>query len=402
MYELELRTARSDFGALVLTLHNRESFDLFEAAVHNFANIVAMRLENLEYRNHLEELVRKQTEEIETNRAFFESIFDQTGDISAVVDLECRVVRANAAALRHAHDHGPPAATLDELVGHKCHEVLPGLCAPGIVYSAEPASWSGTTQSQVIPIPSQEHPRKWIYVSDFPVVGSSGKVRFILKVGRDVTELKTLEADLTKALAEKDLLLREIHHRVKNNLNMAVSLLRLQFGGFADESVQEALTTAADRIHSMSLVHQSLHRSETQERIGFREFVDGVVAELSSTYGVGGQVRIERDIADIAVGVNLAVPVSLIITELITNALKYAFPRGSGTVRIRIQPVSEAMVELSVEDDGIGLPEGFDSRRCESLGMQILYGLTQQIGGTLELSGNGGTSAVVTFPRTSE
>lgn len=393
-----MRTARKRYGFLTLELTDRKEFESFETGVHNFAGALTLRLENLEYQSHLEERVREKTAELEINQAFLASIIDQSGDYITVVDTDFNVIRANPAATQLAQGQG----TLPDsgaLAGAKCYSVFFGRGRPCKACAARDAIESGTGKHHLIAYPNAERPERWVDISGYPITDSTGDVQYVIEVGREVTELKELQESLAKTLAEKELLLREIHHRVKNNLNMAVSLLRLQFDGFTDEAVHDAVTVTIDRIESMSLVHQFLYQSDSQSSIDFRGFVERVVDGMSGTYEVGIGVRIVREIADIPVEINIAVPVSLIVTELVTNALKYAFPSGEGTIRIRTRSLPENRVELSVQDDGVGLPAGFDPATSGGLGMQIVHGLTDQIRGTVEVTSEKGTTVVVTFPR---
>ncbi|MFP4432692.1 MAG: sensor histidine kinase [Spirochaetota bacterium] len=398
IYALELRTARKCYCFVTLELEDRKKFDAFETGVHNFAGALTMRLENLEYQTQLEERVREQTAELQVSQAFLASIIDQSGDFMTVVDRDYNVVRANPAAMQLAQARGT-LANSETAEGRKCHEVYFGRGLPCETCPARDAFESRAERRHLIPYPNATEPERWFDISGFPITDPTGKIRYVIEVGRDVTELKKLEEHLSKTIQEKELLLREIHHRIKNNLSMAVSLLRLQFDGVADESVRESVEVVADRIESMSLVHQFLYQSETQNSIDFSAFVERVVDELSGTYQVGSAVRILREIADAPVDINIAVPVALIVTELVTNALKYAFPSGTGSIRIRTRILPQDLVELSVRDDGIGLPAGFDPATSNSLGMQIVYGLTEQIRGTVEVISEKGTAVVITFPR---
>lgn len=397
-YTLELRTARKRYGFLTLELTDRKEFESFETGVHNFAGALTLRLENLEYQSHLEELVREKTAALEVKEAFLASIIDQSGDFIAVVDTDYNIVRANPAADKLARSQGtlPESGSLE---GAKCYAAFFGRGSPCKACAARDAIESGSGQHHLVALPNAEKPDRWVDISGFPISDSNGNVQYVIEVGREVTELKELQEILAKTLAEKELLLREIHHRVKNNLNMAVSLLRLQFDGFSDEAVRDAVNVTTDRIESMSLVHQFLYQSDSQSSIDFRGFVERVIDGVSGTYEVGTGVRILREIADIPVEIHVAVPVSLILTELVTNALKYAFPSGEGTIRISTRSLPENRVELSVQDDGVGLPAGFDPMTGGTLGMQIVHGLTNQIQGTVEMTGGKGTTVVVTFPR---
>lgn len=223
---------------------------------------------------------------------------------------------------------------------------------------------------------------------------------YVIEAGRDVTELKQLQDDLRRSAEDKKLLLREIHHRVKNNLNMVISLLRLQFADKREPSVQESVDAAVERIRSMSLVHEFLYQSDTQSSIDFQGFVRHVVDQLSGAYPVGDAVSFDVHIADIPVGITAAAPVSLIVNELVTNALKYAFPAGrTGTITVATTPLDGERIELVVSDDGVGLPDGFDLRSTRSLGMQLVAGLTDQMHGDISVSSDHGARFAIRFPR---
>jgi two-component system, sensor histidine kinase PdtaS len=224
-----------------------------------------------------------------------------------------------------------------------------------------------------------------------------------MRVREQTGELERNRIVLERAVADRELLLREIHHRIKNNLNTVISLIRLQFDGFEDEGVIAAVEATIHRIESTSLVHELLYRSDTLRSIDFPGFVDRVVEELSRGHARAGTVRIITDITDAPIGIDEAIPVTLIVNELVTNALKYAFPEGrEGTILIRTVPVADDRLELSVIDDGVGLPPSFDLETSSSLGMQLLRGFVQQINGEVTVSGTAGTDVRVVFPRTAQ
>lgn len=205
--------------------------------------------------------------------------------------------------------------------------------------------------------------------------------------------------ELQSILDERETLLKEIHHRVKNNLNVVESLLKLQFGSIADETVQKGLQDSVKRIHSMSLVHMLLYQSKTMDGIDFRSFVTQIVTEMEESLRSDQRIRIISDISDIPVSIDMAVPVSLIVNELFTNAFKYAFPDGrQGTIRIAAVRSPEGPGQIIVEDDGIGLPDNFSLQTVQSLGMQLISALTEQIGGTLDVQSPPGTKFILTLP----
>lgn len=409
-YVVPVQSSDHLYAWAIIDVADRALFSRFETAIHNFANTLAMRLENLEYQSRLEKRVEEQTRALEENRAFLESIFESTGDATAVIDREYTVVRAN----REASKLLPPAeidgsAGAAGLVGSRCYALFYGRSEPCEECPFLAAAESDGVREWIVPYPRGKEPERWFSVSAFPIFDEEGRVNHVIESARDITELKKLQESLGTALEEKELLLREIHHRVKNNLNLAVSILSLQFGVFDDEQVQAALAASVDRIQSMSLVHQFLYRSESQRSIAFQEFVEKLVEELSVNYVVDGNVTVEQEISDIDVDVNVAISLGLMVNELITNALKYAFPEGEGgritvTFREADDDSGEAII-LAVGDDGVGMPEGFDISSSDSLGMQLIHGLTEQIQGRYEVvpthpenSERPGTTIRITFP----
>lgn len=220
------------------------------------------------------------------------------------------------------------------------------------------------------------------------------------EVQKKTADLEQMNESLRTSLEERELLLREIHHRVKNNLMVVESLLQLQFGPVEDDAVQRALHESVERIRSMAIVHKLLYESKTLDGVNFRSFVTNIISELSATAAqTRSNIRIEPVIDDISVDIDAAIPVSLIINELLSNALKYAFPDGrTGIVRIIAREPEAGVNELIVEDDGVGLPEDFSIETADTLGMQLVSGLAAQIRGDLEIQGTGGTRCVLRFP----
>lgn len=412
-YVIALATSKRSYGSAVFELSDREAFQAYEPAVHNFTNSVAMRLENIEYQTRLEEQVATQTAELELNRTFLESIIDNSRDSVTVVDADFNIVRANPAAVAISERAGATAAA--DIVGRKCFAVFYGRSEPCDLCPTRAVQEHHRGMNAVIPYPNPDKPERWYDVSSSPVFDVDGTLLYTIEIARDVTKMKELEEQLRRALADRELLLREIHHRVKNNLNMVISLLRLQFGGYADPGIRGAVEATVERVQSMSLVHQFLYQSDTQSSIDFHGFVERVIEKLSGSYSTGGTVmgdnvmgggtpgtgvRIVSDIGDVEVGIDAAVPVSLIVTELVMNAVKYAFPDGrAGTIRVSTAEVPPDRIRLLVEDDGVGLPADFDMSRASSLGMQLVQGLTEQIHGELEILRENGTAFSIVFPR---
>lgn len=215
----------------------------------------------------------------------------------------------------------------------------------------------------------------------------------------DISETKRAEEQLKTSLAEKEILLKEVHHRVKNNLQIISSLLDLQSDYIHEGNSRRYISESQDRIRSMALVHEQLYKSEDLSLIDFARYVNDLVAHLSnSLLGIYDTIATEVDIRDIELGIDEAIPCGLITNELVSNALKHAFPDGrTGTVRICGAIDEEGYVNLSVSDNGIGFPPGFDLSASESLGLQIVSLLTQQLYGTIDINGDDGVTVAVRF-----
>lgn len=214
-------------------------------------------------------------------------------------------------------------------------------------------------------------------------------------------DLDRKRQNLVATLKEKEVLLKEIHHRVKNNLQMMISLLRLQARAVKDDYSTGVLKDIQNRIAVMSLIHEKLYRSKDMARIGFRDYIKDLTDGLFRAYGVsGGRISLRTDVVAIECSIEKAIPVGLIINELVTNSIKYAFPGGrNGEIGITIRTVSESGIELSVADNGVGIPKEVDVRNTKTLGMQIVTSLAeQQLRGNLEINRESGTEFRITFP----
>jgi PAS domain S-box-containing protein len=216
----------------------------------------------------------------------------------------------------------------------------------------------------------------------------------------DISDRKQKEERIEAALKEKDILLGEIHHRVKNNLQVVNSLLDLQIERIQDEMVLDILRESQNRIKSMALIHQSLYESKDFGQVDFSTFLDSVAPTLISSYGVDAE-RISLDInaVEVQLPINAAVPCGLVTNELISNALKHGFPSGrQGKIKIDLSRESESHAVLSISDNGQGIPEGIDLTKTDTLGMQLVHLLTDQLGGELTVHRANPTAFVLRFP----
>ena len=217
---------------------------------------------------------------------------------------------------------------------------------------------------------------------------------------RDITGRKQREEQIRKALAEKEVLLREIYHRVKNNLQVVSSLLYQQATSTQDETLRPILQESRDRIRSMALVHQELYQSDNLEQIGIARYLETLVANLLESYSVEERIVFSSELDDISLNVETAVPLGLIVNELVSNALKYAFPDGrKGQIRIELRRDKGDGYRLIVSDDGIGYQPGPDLQHSTTLGLRLVQDLAYQLGGGVEMRCEGGTVVEVTFSK---
>lgn len=227
-------------------------------------------------------------------------------------------------------------------------------------------------------------------------------LRFYFSSLRDFTELKKADEKLKTSLEEKELLLREIHHRVKNNMQVVSSLIGIQKEKMKSEvetSVLNAFLETENRIKSMALVHEKLYGSHDFSRVDFASYARQLAKELFQAYEINSeQVKLETRIERIQVDINKAVPCGLILNELLSNALKYAFPGNRrGTVSIALKQNEDGMLVLSVCDDGIGIPEGADVMTANTMGMLIVNALIGQLDAKMVIERNDGTSFHIRF-----
>ena len=222
--------------------------------------------------------------------------------------------------------------------------------------------------------------------SEFPVEIGLNPIEtdqgvMVLSVIVDISDRKHKEEHIVQALKEKDILLGEMHHRVKNNMQIVHSLLDLQLARTSDPGVIGVLRDAQSRIYSMALIHQTLYQSKDFARVDFDSFLKSLVSNLITSYGAPpNHIAVSTDASEVLLPISIAVPCGLVVNELITNAFKHAFPDGrSGHVIVTMREEPEGQVVLSVSDDGVGMPEDFDIAHTATLGLQLVGLLADQL-----------------------
>ena len=218
-------------------------------------------------------------------------------------------------------------------------------------------------------------------------------------ISLDICDRKQADTQIQASLQEKEVLLQEIHHRVKNNLQVISSLLDLQSESIKEPATLELFRESQNRVKSMALVHEKLYQSKDFSRINFAEYVENLISYLFRAYGVSeDQIYLELDIAQVTLNIDTAIPCGLIVSELVSNALKYAFiDNTKGLISVSLHSDENNNFLLIVKDDGRGMPIDFDFKSVKSLGLQLVNILTKQLKGKLELNRRDGTEFRVIF-----
>lgn len=220
-----------------------------------------------------------------------------------------------------------------------------------------------------------------------------------IRLQAEMDERKQAEEKIKASLLEKETMLKEIHHRVKNNLQVISSLLNMQSSYLKDEKAREALQESMVRVRTMAMIHTQLYQSQNLARIDFGLFVQDLIGNISQSYGRAvSPVAINVAASNISLGIDDSIPCGLILNELVANALKHAFPEGKeGEINIKILSESNQVV-LTVQDNGIGFPESIDVTKIKTLGLDLVNLLVAQMNGEVEMQVNGGTTWTITFP----
>jgi len=245
--------------------------------------------------------------------------------------------------------------------------------------------------------------RRTVWVKAVPLEDSKGNFIGAIEAIRDITDLRNAEKKLKKSLKEKETLLKEIHHRVKNNLMIISSLLNLQSHYIKDKEALDVFRESQNRAKSMALIHERLYQSTDLKNIDFGDYIRSLTTDLyHSMVSDPGRVNLDLDLEDVKIDINTVVPLGLIVNELVTNSMKYAFPDDEcGHIKVELHHEHENVV-LRVSDNGVGFPRDVDYKNTNSLGLQLVNNLIIQIDGELELDNNQGTTFTIRFKEQKE
>ncbi|WP_243439279.1 histidine kinase dimerization/phosphoacceptor domain -containing protein [Fundidesulfovibrio soli] len=342
-----------------------------------------------QHRNAAELALRESEERIRESEALFRAVFENAGDAIYLTDIKGRLLGVNNEALRQT------GFSRQEFSGMSVPDLDAAYTPEAFEEFSRHMAEDRTTSFET------EHRRKDGGV--FPVevrvaYFELGPEPRLIGVARDITGRKQAEREMTASLKEKDILLREIHHRVKNNLQIISSLLSIQEQGLNNPEAKAALLEGRGRIASMALIHEQLYHSRDFSEIDLKAYLEQFVPRLVATYMAGRDVSLVMELPDVSLSLDKAIPFGLIMNELVTNAIKHGLrDRSVGEVRVRLS-LDGGHLEATVADDGAGLPPDFDLAGANTLGLQIVTLLTEQLHGRLTVESGPGAVFRVRIP----
>ena len=324
--------------------------------------------------------------------SFLENLFANAPEGVIFADKKNRVLRVNAEFVRMF------GYSAEEAVGR----IIDDLIAPADRFDEAQSLSQNVENGGFVRLETRrcdKHGRELdVSILGGPIL-EDGDIVGIFAIYRDISERKRVEAAVETSLREKEVLLQEIHHRVKNNMQIISSILSLEIGSLSDPEVRRALQVSQNRIRSMALVHEKLYQSSDLARVDIADYVSDLCSDLESLSADGSDLSLELDTDELKAGVNFAIPFGLIVNELVTNAIKHARPQsGPPVVKVRMRVTGDG-TELVVSDNGPGLPPEFDATTGASLGLKLVQSLAAQLDGRLEFESADGAFIRVSFPQ---
>jgi PAS domain S-box-containing protein len=350
------------------------------------------------------------SERIRAEKAIMESERFAVGTVNAlsaniaILDDSGVIISANNSWRHFARDNDADPSRVSEGINYLA--VCDSAFGEGSEGAAEFAEGIRAVMRSELESYSHEYPchspsvRRW-FSGRVTRFAGEGPIRVVV-AHMDITERKLAEEAIRASLIEKEALLKEIHHRVKNNLQVISSMLELHSANIKKETnIQAAMIDMQNRIRSMALVHEMLYQTENLSRVDFKTYIEGIIAYLTtSIMMIGDKIRIASDVRSITLGIDDAIPCGLILNELITNAIKHAFPGGrKGVITVSMKENEDGFLCLTVKDDGIGMPDGVRADAVETLGLRLVRLLGKQLGGVMSFSNSKGSEVSLKFRR---
>ncbi|KUK73461.1 PAS domain S-box protein [Methanobacterium sp. 42_16] len=336
--------------------------------------------------------LQKSKRAMEESREKFKSIFENAAEAILLFDCEGNVVEVNN---KFEEVFG---FNKDEIIGKNFMTIVSLIEKE---YEAAKSFFngllSGKELKQVQLVVRNKYGKEVIFRARPSIIKNKCGINGVLLIMEDITGLKMVETSLKNSLEEKEVLLREIHHRVKNNLQIISSLLSLQRIQVEDEETAAILWECQGRVRTMAMIHENLYQSKNMGNIHFGNYVNKLLEDIFNSYCVDKRsITLDTDIARGEMGIETAMPCGLIINELASNSIKHAFPQGTGNIKVELES-DNGLYVLKVADNGIGLPENTDPKKSKKLGLLVVRTLVNQLNGEMEIDRTRGTQYTIKF-----
>jgi PAS domain S-box-containing protein len=319
------------------------------------------------------------------SKELWETIFNSIEVPLMLLDNDHRIVRINESMKE-------VAKVEDDVVGKKCHEIVHG--------SSEPPEFcphSVTIENNVKYTQEIEFQDFWLLVTTSPLHDSEGQILGSAHIAQDITRLKEAEKKINKTIKLKDLLIKETHHRVKNNLITISGLLYLQSQHIKDPEAKKVLLDSQNRARAMALIHQKLYSQENLDNVNLNYYFKQLLDEVVKTYAFDDKIQYTLDVEDVSLDTDTSLILGLIVNELVSNSLKYAFKENEeGTINVSLHENNGEFI-LKISDNGKNLSDGIDMTNTSSFGLTIVNLLTNQIGGSILVEQIQGTVFTINF-----
>ncbi len=399
----EMSSAFSEKRSYFVFKHKLESGEIKNVEVFSSPVLIDGRyllfsiIIDITLRISAEEQLKKTNIELEKQKILLDQILATTTDHFIIFDSLGRFIYVNKAGLE------AQGLTYEQVIGQTWRELeFPEETGKVFDKHLNDVFILGKSLCFEARFPSVDGMRDWD-VTYKPLCDEAGDVINMVAIYRDITERKKFQEQITDSLNEKEVLLREVHHRVKNNLQVISSLLYLQTNSIEDKKTQGIMREIQTRVKSMSLVHERLYQSKTFSRIDFGIYLESLIDHIFLTYGVNRKdIKLNIFADNIHLNIDTAILCGLIINELISNSLKYAFPAEKNFSEKYISTFIELdkfnILSIRFSDNGIGLPESLDVQKADTLGLQLVNLLVEQLDGIIKSDNKTGASYNIDFP----